>query len=187
MASHRLSESGPPKLLWSGPCVARRFPSNWRRRLHNVIPPLEWDVVVLPGPIMDISARAVLIRDRDPIGPFGSPVFARARKDRSSILSCPLADLGRIKLLIGLRHRLLLISAQFRCSSQGAVSCPGPRTSSSRRRAGRARPGHPSRFGLRVAPALARPGALTGAEARRGIQAGRTPAVVSSSSARRRP
>src|SRR5712672_2887160 len=42
-------------------------------------------------------------------GPFGSPVFACAGKTDPPSLLIPLADLGW-KLLIALRHRLLLIS-----------------------------------------------------------------------------
>src|SRR5260370_16313802 len=52
-------------------------------------------------------------------------------EDRTSISSHPLADLGW-KLLIGLRHRLLLILAphvaQFLCSSQGLFLRPGPQS-----------------------------------------------------------
>jgi hypothetical protein len=51
----------------------------------------------------------VLITGQASIGPFGSPVFACAGKTDPPSLLIPLADLGW-KRLIGLRHRLLLIS-----------------------------------------------------------------------------
>jgi hypothetical protein len=49
-------------------------------------------------------------------------------EDRSSILSCPLADLGW-KLLIGLRHRLLLISRSSFVRAKGRSFVPARRTS----------------------------------------------------------
>src|SRR6266478_8785819 len=58
---------------------------------------------------MDISARAFSLPDRPRSEPFGSPVFACAGKTDPPSLLIPLADLGW-KLLIALRHRLLLIS-----------------------------------------------------------------------------
>src|SRR3979490_1947896 len=58
---------------------------------------------------MDISAHAFSLADRPQVGPFGSPVFACAGKTDPPSLLIPLADLGW-KLLIALRHRLLLIS-----------------------------------------------------------------------------
>ena len=51
----------------------------------------------------------VLISGQASTGPLGSPVFACAGKTDPPSLLIPLADLGW-KLLIGLRHRLLLIS-----------------------------------------------------------------------------
>src|SRR6266480_259113 len=58
---------------------------------------------------MDISARATSLTDRPRRAIWVTSVRMR-REDRSSILSYPLADLGW-KLLIGLRHRLLVIRA----------------------------------------------------------------------------
>src|SRR5260370_2364430 len=50
------------------------------------------------------------------------------REDRASITSHPLADLGW-KLLIGLRHRLLLISRSSFVRAQGRSFVPARRTS----------------------------------------------------------
>src|SRR5882757_9968087 len=90
-------------------------------------------------------------------GPFGSPVFACAGKTDPPSLLIPLADLGW-KLLIALRHRLLLISPS---------SFVRPRAVPSSRPAdvGRSRPA--VALGLRLAPAL--PGcALTAPSTARG-------------------
>jgi len=70
----------------------------------------------------------VLIRGQASIGPFGSPVFARARKTDPPISSHPLADLGW-KLLIGLRHRLLLMSRSSFVRAKGRSFVPARRTS----------------------------------------------------------
>src|SRR3981189_2354863 len=61
-------------------------------------------------------------------------------EDRSSILSCPLADLGW-KLLIGLRHRLLLISRSSFVRAKGRSFVPARRTSIASR-AGAVKAGH---------------------------------------------
>src|SRR5258708_12353469 len=50
------------------------------------------------------------------------------REDRTSISSHPLADLGW-KLLIGLRHRLLLMSRSSFVRAKGRSFVPAPRTS----------------------------------------------------------
>jgi hypothetical protein len=57
--------------------------------------------------IMDISARAFSLTDR-PQRAIGVTSVRTRSEDRSSILSSPLAGLGW-KLLIGLRHRLLVM------------------------------------------------------------------------------
>src|SRR6266516_4177301 len=105
---------------------------------------------------MDISARAISLADRPQRAIRVTSVRMR-REDRSSISSHPLADLGW-KLLIGLRHRLLLIS---RSSFVRAGSQNGDRVA---RRGGQ---GRPSRLGLRLAPALPG-GALTAPSTARG-------------------
>src|SRR6202049_3411785 len=77
---------------------------------------------------MDISAHAFSLADRPQVGPFGSPVFACAGKTDPPSLLIPLADLGW-KLLIGLRHRLLLISPSSFVRAQGRSFVPARRTS----------------------------------------------------------
>src|SRR3981189_2406018 len=79
------------------PCVARRFRRTGGGGLASMYPALDWA----------IWAASV----RTP------------SEDRSSILSCPLADLGW-KLLIGLRHRLLLISRSSFVRAKGRSFVP---------------------------------------------------------------
>src|SRR5437879_9089764 len=76
---------------------------------------------------MDISARATSLTDRPQRAIRVTSVRMR-REDRSSILSCPLADLGW-KLLIGLRHRLLLIARGSCVRAKGRSFVPTRRTS----------------------------------------------------------
>src|SRR5258707_9577969 len=112
---------------------------------------------------MDISAHAFSLADRPQVGPFGSPVFACAGKTDPPSLLIPLADLGW-KLLIGLCHRLLLISPSSFVRAKGRSFVPACRTSIASR-AGRSRPA--VALGLRLAPAL--PGcALTAPSTARG-------------------
>src|SRR6202158_5195640 len=70
----------------------------------------------------------VLISRQASTGPFGSPVFACAGKTDPPSLPIPLADLGW-KLLIGLRHRLLLISPSSFVRAKGRSFVPARRTS----------------------------------------------------------
>src|ERR1700737_3725310 len=70
----------------------------------------------------------VLISRQASTGPFGSPVFACAGKTDPPSLLIPLADLGW-KLLIGLRHRLLLISPSSFVRAKGRSFVPARRTS----------------------------------------------------------
>src|SRR5450432_4001665 len=105
----------------------------------------------------------VLITGQASIGPFGSPVFACAGKTDPPSLLIPLADLGW-KLLIALRHRLLLISPSSFVRANGRSFVPACRRRS-RRAQGRSRPA--VALGLRRAPAL--PGcALTAPSTARG-------------------
>src|ERR1700738_3454039 len=92
-----------------GPAArCKRFSSSCRFAvLHQCIRSLVG--AVLLRTIMDISARAFSLPDRPRRGHLGSPVFACAGKTDPPSLLIPLADLGW-KRLIGLRHRLLLIS-----------------------------------------------------------------------------
>src|SRR5258708_25535949 len=70
----------------------------------------------------------VLISRQASTGPFGSPVFACAGKTDPPSLLIPLADLGW-KLLIGLRHRLLLISRSSFVRAKGRSFVPARRAS----------------------------------------------------------
>src|SRR6202048_5296708 len=113
---------------------------------------------------MDISAHAFSLADRPQVGPFGSPVFACSGKTDPPSLLIPLADLGW-KLLIGLCHRLLLISPSSFVRAKGRSFVPACRTSIASRAGARSRPA--VALGLRRAPAL--PGcALTAPSTARG-------------------
>src|SRR5258708_18609031 len=97
---------------------------------------------------MDISARAFSLADRPQRAIWVTSVRTRS-EDRSSILSCPLADLGW-KLVIGLRHRLLLISRSSFVRAKGRSFVPARRTSiASHRTGGLVRP---SRYALGFLP-----------------------------------
>src|SRR5271154_4818770 len=76
---------------------------------------------------MDISARAISLTDRPQRAIWVTSVRTR-REDRTSISSHPLADLGW-KLLIGLRHRLLLISRSSFVRAAGRSFVPARRAS----------------------------------------------------------
>src|SRR6202043_1972959 len=130
---------------------------------------------------MDISAHAFSLADRPQVGPFGSPVFACAGKTDPPSLLIPLADLGW-KLLIGLCHRLLLISPSSFVRAKGPFLRPGlQNVDRVARRGGQGRPSHLACGGLRRCQAAPLP-----RRARREDQAGRTPAssVLVSSKAR---
>src|SRR5277367_5753681 len=111
---------------------------------------------------MDISARATSLTDRPRRAIRVTSVRMR-REDRSSISTYPLADLGW-KLLIGLRHRLLLISRSSFVRAKGRSFVPARRASIASR-AGAVKAGR--RVGLQLALAL--PGrALTAPSTARG-------------------
>src|SRR5207248_9330459 len=80
---------------------------------------------------MDISARATSLTDRPRRAIRVTSVRMR-REDRSSISTYPLADLGW-KLLIGLRHRLLLIPRSSFVRAKGRSFVPARRTSNASR------------------------------------------------------
>src|SRR6266478_4197784 len=80
---------------------------------------------------MDISAHAFSLADRPQRAIRVTSVRMR-RKDRSSISTYPLADLGW-KLLIGLCHRLLLISPSSFVRAKGRSFVPARRTPSTAR------------------------------------------------------
>src|ERR1700730_15419533 len=76
---------------------------------------------------MDISARAFSLTDRPQRAIRVTSVRMRS-EDRSSISTYPLADLGW-KLLIGLCHRLLLISLSSFVRAKSRSFVPARRTS----------------------------------------------------------
>src|SRR5712664_4436875 len=105
------------------PCVARRFRRTGGGGLASMYPASDWSVLC-SGPSW-ISAR---VRSHYRTGLDWTIWVTSVRtrsEDRSSILSCPLADLGW-KLLIGLRHRLLLISRNSFVRAKGRSFVPGP-------------------------------------------------------------
>ena len=107
------------------PCVARGFVDLASAVLHQCIRSLVG--AVLLRTIMDISARATSLTDRPQRAIWVTSARTR-REDRTSISSHPLADLGW-KLLIGLRHRLLLISRSSFVRAKGRSFVPARRTS----------------------------------------------------------
>src|SRR6202165_5146508 len=107
------------------PCVARGFVNLADAVLHQCIRSLVG--AVLLRTIMDISARATSLADRPRRAIRVTSVRMRS-EDRSSISSYPLADLGW-KLLIGLRHRLLLIPRSSFVRAKGRSFVPARRTS----------------------------------------------------------
>src|SRR5580704_4113452 len=77
---------------------------------------------------MDISARVISLPDRPQRAIWVTSVRMR-REDRTSISSHPLADLGW-QLLIGLRHRLLLLRSRSSfVRAKGRSFVPARRTS----------------------------------------------------------
>ena len=107
------------------PCVARGFVDLASAVLHQCIRSLVG--AVLLRTIMDISARATSLTDRPRRAIWVTSVRMR-REDRTSISSHPLANLGW-NLLIGLRHRLLLISRSSVVRAKGRSFVPARRTS----------------------------------------------------------
>ena len=160
------------------PCVAREFRRGGGERLASMYPAFDWSVLLRA--IMDISARAISLADRPQRAIRVTSVRMR-REDRTSISSHPLADLGW-KLLIGLRHRLLLISRSSFVRAKGRSFVPARRTSIASR-AGAVKAGR--RAWLAAGSGVARL-RLDRAEHGREDQAGRTPAssVLVSSKAR---
>src|SRR6266852_3288095 len=148
-----LSSSQFDPNVWSGRALQEVFVDLVVSGLASMYPVSSWSCF---APDHHGYQRAcVLISRQASIGPFGSPVFACAGKTDPPSLLIPLADLGW-KLLIGLCHRLLLISP-----SSFVPAC----RRRSRRAQGRSRPA--VALGLRLAPAL--PGcALTAPSTARG-------------------
>src|SRR5450631_1860403 len=147
--------------VWSGRALQEVFVDLVVSGLASMYPVSSWSCF---APDHHGYQRAcVLITGQASIGPFGSPVFACAGKTDPPSLLIPLADLGW-KLLIALRHRLLLISPSSFVRANGRSFVPACRRRS-RRAQGRSRPA--VALGLRRAPAL--PGcALTAPSTARG-------------------
>src|SRR5580693_1662998 len=100
-------ESGIDPYVWSGRALQEVFVDLVVSGLASMYPVSSWSCF---APDHHGYQRAcVLISGQASTGPFGSPVFACAGKTVPPSLLIPLADLGW-KRLIGLRHRLLLIS-----------------------------------------------------------------------------
>jgi hypothetical protein len=93
--------------VWSGRALQVDFAELAVSGLASMYPVSNWSCLLRT--IMDISARAISLTDRPQRAIWVTSVRTRS-EDRTSISSHPLADLGW-KLLIGLRHRSLLISA----------------------------------------------------------------------------
>src|SRR5580693_1498128 len=93
--------------VWSGRALQEVFVDLVVSGLASMYPVSSWSCF---APDHHGYQRAcVLINGQASTEPFGSPVFACAGKAVPPSLLIPLADLGW-KRLIGLRHRLLLIS-----------------------------------------------------------------------------
>jgi hypothetical protein len=93
--------------VWSGRALQEVFVDLVVSGLASMYPVSSWSCF---APDHHGYQRAcVLINGQASTGPCGSPVFACAGKTVPPSLLIPLADLGW-KRLIGLRHRLLLIS-----------------------------------------------------------------------------
>src|SRR5260370_6314574 len=125
--SHRL-RGGPTRLtLMYGPAVRCKWilPS-WQYAVSHQCIRSQIGAVLLRT-IMDISARAISLTDRPQRAIWVTSVRMR-REDRTSISSHPLADLGT-KLLIGLRHRFLLISRSSFFRAKGRSFVPPRRPS----------------------------------------------------------
>lgn len=107
------------------PCVASGFCRAGGKRSRINVSGLRLELLLRT--IMDISAHAVSLADRPQRAIRVTSVRMR-REDRSSISTYPLADLGW-KLLIGLRHRSLLICAVPLFEPRGRSFVPARRAS----------------------------------------------------------
>src|ERR1700680_2565944 len=108
--------------VWSGRALQEVFVDLVVSGLASMYPVSSWSCF---APDHHGYQRAcVLISGQASIGPFGSPVFACAGKTDPPSLLIPLADLGW-KLLIGVCHRLLLISPSSFVRAKGPFLRPG--------------------------------------------------------------
>src|ERR1700676_876885 len=112
--------------VWAGRALQEVFVDLSVCGLASMYPASDWSCF---APDHHGYQRAcVLISRQASTGPFGSPVFACAGKPDPPSLLIPLADLGW-KLLIGLRHRLLLISRSSFVRAKGRSFVPARRAS----------------------------------------------------------
>ena len=109
--------------VWSGRALQVDFAELAVSGLASMYPVSNWSCLLRT--IMDISARAISLTDRPQRAIWVTSVRTRS-EDRTSISSHPLADLGW-KLLIGLRHRLLLISLSSFVRANGRSFVPARR------------------------------------------------------------
>src|SRR6266852_7575696 len=133
-----LSSSQFDPNVWAGRALQEVFVDLVVSGLASMYPVSSWSCF---APDHHGYQRAcVLISGQASMGPFGSPVFACAGKTDPPSLLIPLADLGW-KLLIGLRHRLLLISRSSFVRAKGPFLRPGPQNVDRvARRGGQGRP-----------------------------------------------
>src|SRR4029077_4222202 len=111
--------------VWSGRALQVVSPSWWGAVLHQFIRPLI-GACCAPGH-HGYQRACVLISGQASIGPFGSPVFACAGKtEPPSRLILSQTSAGN---LIGLRHRLLLISLSSFVRAKDHSFVPARRTS----------------------------------------------------------
>src|SRR5258705_1049175 len=137
------------------PCVASGFAELAVSGLASMYPASDWSFA--PGH-HGYQRACVLINGQASIGPFGSPVFARARKtDPPSRLILSQTSAGNFDRVTS---SLAPDIAQFLCSSQGPFLRPGPRNVDRvARTGGQGRPSRLACGGARRchAPALHRP------------------------------
>ena len=131
------------------PCVASGFAELAAAVLHQCIRPLSG--AFAPGH-HGYQRAWVLITGQASIGAIWVTSVRTRSEDRSSISSCSPADLGW-KLLIGLRHRSLLISRSSFVRAKGRSFVPARRTSIASR-AGAVKAGR--RAGLAAGSGVAR-------------------------------
>jgi hypothetical protein len=124
-AADRQNDAIDPN-VWSGRALQEDFVELAAAVLHQCIRPLI-GACCAPGH-HGYQRACVLISGQASIGAIRVTSVRMRREDRTSISSHPLADLGW-KLLIGLRHRLLLISRSSFVLAKGRSFVPARRTS----------------------------------------------------------
>lgn len=110
--------------VWSGRASQERFVELEVKGLASMYPAFRLELLLRAT--MDISAPAISLTDR-PQGAIRVTSYRKRREDRTSISSHPLADLGW-NLLMGLRHRLLLLPRSSCVRARGRSFVPARRT-----------------------------------------------------------